>query len=421
VSAAPDVVVVGGGAVGVCAALELAERGAAVTLLERGGELAWGCSAGNAGLVCPSHATPLANLHALVDGVRWMWKRDSPLYLRPRAGVLPWIARFTAAAANPNRVKSGSAVIRELALASQALHDELVGRGLDTGYVKRGSLSVYETEEALAAGRREAAQARADGLPVEVLDGARSREIEPAVAGAPAGAVYYPDDAHCDPLRFVQAVGAAAAEAGAEIRTRVEVLGLRRTNGRVEAVQTTTGEIPAATVVLAAGAWTPELTRPLGLFVPVEAGKGYHVDLEAAPGDPRVPVWSHASRVIATPLEGRLRLAGTLELSGLDLSVSKVRVEAITKAAKRLVGGLEGRRVLEVWRGLRPCSPDGLPIVGRTTQHENLVLATGHGMMGLTLGPVTGRLVAELVAGEPSSHDVQPLRPERFQPILGRD
>ena len=216
-------------------------------------------------------------------------------------------------------------------------------------------------------------------------------------------------------------MGAAAVDAGAEVRTRVEVLGVRRRNGRAESLQTTSGEVKAGVVVLAAGAWTPVLARTLGLYVPVEGGKGYHVDLEAATGDPRIPVWSHETRVIATPLRGRLRLAGTLELAGLDERINKVRVDAIVRAARRLVAGLEGRRVVEVWRGLRPCTPDGLPIVGRPPSLENVVLATGHAMMGLTLAPVTGRLVGEILTEQAPSHDLRPLRPERFQPLFGRD
>jgi D-amino-acid dehydrogenase len=417
---APDVVVVGGGAIGACCTLELARRGASVTLLERGPELAWGCSTGNAGLICPSHDEPLANPAALRDGLRWMWKPDSPFYLRPRASVLPWLARF-AAASRPERARGAAPLVRELASASLALHAELAAEGLETGLERRGSLNVYESPAAFAAAKRAAAEAERNGLRPEVLDGAAARELEPALAVTPAGAVYYPGDAHCNPLDFVHAVGAAAAEAGATIRTRVEAIGLRRRDGRVESVATTGGDIVAGEVVVAAGAWTPLLARELGLFVPVEGGKGYHVDLEPGEGDPRLPVWFQESRVIATPLAGRVRLAGTLELAGLDLSVDRRRVEAILRAGRRGVQGLATRRVLEVWRGLRPCTPDGLPIVGRPAAYGNLVLATGHAMMGLTLAPVTGRLVAEIVTGAEPSHDLLRLRPDRFRPLFGRD
>jgi D-amino-acid dehydrogenase len=333
---------------------------------------------------------------------------------------LPWIARFTAAS-RPERARASSRVIRELALASLDMHAALAGEGLDTGLVRTGSLNVLGSDAAFSAAKREAEEARREGLRVEVLERGQAREFEPALSGEHVGAVYYPDDAHCDPYRFVQAVGRAAVEAGARVCTRVEVLALRRSNGRVERVQTTAGDIRAGTFVVAAGAWSPLLTRGLGVYMPIEGGKGYHVDLEAAAGDPRLPVWFQESRVIATPLPGRLRLAGTLELAGLDERVSRRRVEAIVKAARRGIAGLEGRRVLEVWRGLRPCTPDGLPLLGRVEAPDNLVLATGHAMMGLTLAPVTGRLVAEVIVGEPPSHDLRPVRPSRFQPLLGRD
>jgi D-amino-acid dehydrogenase len=415
-----DVVVIGGGAIGACAALELARRGAEVTLLERGAELAWGCSAGNAGLICPSHATPLANPAALRDGLRWMAKSDSPFYLRPRPAVLPWIARFTAAS-RPDRARASAKVIRELALASLTMHAELAASGLDTGFVRNGSLNVLTSEAAFSNAKREAEQARQEGLRAEVLESGQARELEPSLSGEQAGAVFYADDAHCDPHRFVQAVGAAAVNEGARVCTRVEALAFRRSNGQVEGIQTTAGDIRAGTVIVAAGAWSSLLARGLGVYAPIEGGKGYHVDLEAAAGDPRLPVWFQETRVIATPLPGRLRLAGTLELAGLDERVSRRRVEAIVKAARRGITGLEGRRVLEVWRGLRPCTPDGLPLVGRVETPGNLVLATGHAMMGVTLAPVTGRLVAEVVLGEAPSHDLRPLRPGRFQPLLGRD
>ena len=413
------VCVVGGGAVGACVALELARRGLRVTLLERGGELAWGCSAGNAGLICPSHYTPLANPASLRDGLRWMGRRDSPFYLRPRPAVLPWIARFTLAA-RPARSEAAGRVVQELARASLDLHATYDAQGLDTGLRRDGVLNVYFARAGLEGAKHEAEHNARAGLESRVLSRDEAYARAPALGPGVVGAVLYPGDAHCDPLRFVQAVGRAAAEAGVEIRTRVEALGFCRRSGRVEAIETTAGPLEADEVVLAAGAWTPRLARELGVFVPVEGGKGYHVDLEPAEGDPELPVWLNETRVIATPLEGRLRLAGTLELAGLDLSVDRMRVGAIVRAAERGLPSLRGRRVLEVWRGLRPCSPDGLPIVGRPGGLANVVLATGHSMMGLTLAPVTGRLAAELLSGERPSYDLGPLSPDRFRPLLGR-
>jgi len=409
---AHEIVVVGGGAIGACCALELARRGAEVTLLERGGELAAGASSGNAGLLCPSHSEPIASPSSVRNGLRWMLRPDSPFYLRPRPAVAPWLARFVKAS-TAARAAEGTRIIRELSLASLELHAELAAEGLQTGFERRGILNVYETEARFASAR---AHAEGTGLTARVLDAGETRVLEPAV-GPVVGGVYFPDEAHCDPLAFVYAVGRAAREAGAAVETGVEVRRLQRSNGGI-ALDTTRGELQASTVVLAAGAWSSKLAAQLGVFLPQEGGKGYHVDLEPAPGDPRIPTGMDEAHVIATPLLGRLRLSGTLELSGLDTSISRARVDAIRRAAARVFGIDDERPELEVWAGLRPCTPDGLPVIGRPYGVEPLVLATGHARKGLSLSPVTGKLVAELIAGEQPSIDLSPLSPDRFRPLL---
>jgi D-amino-acid dehydrogenase len=407
----PDVVIIGGGAIGATTALELAGRGATVTLLERGPALAFGCSAGNAGLICPSHSAPLANPAAVRNGLRWMLKRDSPFSLEPRPGALPWLARFLLAA---RHAEAGARVIRRLAVTSLQLHAELARR-VDTGFERRGVLNVYASEETLAAGQREASHS---GLRFESLGSEQALALEPALGPRTRGAVHYPDEAHCDPLRFVQSVGQAATELGVDIRTGTEAR-LRRTSGAV-VVETRDGNLRPSVVVLAAGAWAGRLARTIGIFLPLEGGKGYHVDLEGAAGDPRVPTWLQESWVIATPLPGRLRLAGTLQLAGLDLSVDHIRAEAVRRGGVRSLRGLETRRVLDVWAGLRPCTPDGLPVIGRPAGVDGLIVATGHAMKGTSLAPVTARLVAELVAGETPSPDLEPLSPDRFAPFFRR-
>jgi D-amino-acid dehydrogenase len=381
----PEVVVVGGGAIGVCCALELAQRGAGVTLLERGPELASGCSAGNAGLICPSHSTPIANPVSLRNGLRWMWKRDSPFYLRPRPALMPWLARFALAA---RHWEEGARAIRALSTAGLELHAQL-GAELETSFERTGTLNIYASRGGLDAGAREAERS---GLRFELLDGDEARALEPALAGPVLGAVRYPDEGRVDPKRFVEAVGRAAAEAGAKIRTGVEVRSL--------------SELRAETVIVAAGAWSRSLVH-----LPLEAGKGYHVDYERSAEDPRIPAWVQETWTIATPLPDRLRLSGTLELSGLDLSISATRVDAIRRGGERWFRGFAGRRVLDTWAGLRPCLPDGLPAIGRL---GHAVVATGHAMKGVSLAPVTGRLVAQLLAGEQPSHDLAPFDPNRF-------
>ena len=409
-AASADVTVVGGGVIGTCVALDLARRGASVTLLERGPELAWGCSAGNAGIVGASHVVPLANPSALRDGLRWMARSDSPFYVRPRPRILPWLLRF-AAAATPRRTRRNAAVLRELASRSATLHAQFAAGGLDTGYAQRGLLNVYASERAFDRALDELA-----------LNGGRARVVTdslPADLAPVAGAILDADEAHCDPHRFVQAVGRMAKEKGVAVRTGVEVLGLRRRDRRIESLSTTAGELRAGEVVLAAGVWTGALARSLGLRLPLEGGKGYHVDVEARPGDPELPIWLHESRVVITPLDGRLRLAGTLELTGTDDRVDARRLDAILAAVRRAMPEFGERRTLDVWRGLRPCTPDGLPAIGRIPTLDNAIVAAGHGMWGLQLAPLTGRLVGAIAAGDDPERDLRPLRPGRFTHRLG--
>ena len=409
-----DVAIVGGGAIGATTALELARRGARVAVLERGADLAWGCSAGNAGIVGASHVVPLADPAALRDGLRWMARPDSPFYVRPRPRVLPWLARFTFEAAPP-RVRRSRAVLRELAAHSASLHADLDAAGLDAGYSRRGLLNVYGSRRAYETAVRDGQ----DGPRFETLDAPDVRALAPGLTAPFAGALHHPDEMHCDPARFVRAIGARARELGVDIRTGVEVLGVRRQGERVESLWTTAGDLPVGELVVAAGVWSTGLARGLGLQLPIEGGKGYHLDVDRLAGDAELPVWLHESRVVITPLNGRVRLAGTLELTGEDRGVDPRRVDAIAEAARPVLPAFETRRVRDVWRGLRPCTPDGLPIIGRAPGIENATLATGHGMWGLQLAPLTAQLAAATVLGETPGHDLHPLRPDRFGPRIG--
>jgi len=380
-----DVAIVGGGAIGVCCALELARRGAQVVLYERGPALASGCSAGNAGLVCPSHSTPISNPAALRNGLRWMWKRDSPFYLRPRPAVLPWLVRFALAA---RRSEQGEIAVRELSVASLELHAEL-GAALDTSFERIGTLNVHASHGSLEAEARAAARS---GLPFEVFDVPGTHELEPAIVGPVVGSILFPQEGRVDPKRFVESVGAAAVEAGAQIRTDAEIRSL--------------DALDAETVVVAAGAWSRHLVR-----LPVEGGKGYHIDYERSDDDPRIPSFLQETMTVATPFADRLRLSGTLELAGLDLSISEQRVARIRAGGERWFRSLRTRPILETWAGLRPCLPDGLPAIGRLGR---VLVATGHAMKGVALAPITGQLVAQLVGGEPTEFDIAALRPDRF-------
>jgi D-amino-acid dehydrogenase len=414
----PDVVVVGGGAIGAAIAYELTQSGAKVTLVEREGHLAAGCSLGNAGMIRTDHAQPLATPAAVVNGVRWMLKRDSPFSLRPRPSVLPWLARFTLAA-TPSRVRRATTVLREMSLLSFDLHNAYVRSGIATGFTRSGVLDLFETPSAFAAGKRLALQANGNGRLARVLDPHDLKEVVPSIRPTVVGGVLYSNESYCEPVMFTESLAHQAGSMGASIQLGVAATALERRGSRVVAVQTNAGRIAAGEVVLAAGVWSVNLARPLGVSLPIQPGKGYHVEYQRAAADPTVPFLLNEAHVTCTPMSGALRFAGSFELSGMDLRIAKTRIEAIKLAADRVLNQGSRSTITRLWSGLRPCTPDGLPILGRPRRVTNLMIASGHGMQGVQLAPATGRLVAEMVRGGATSMNPGPMRPDRFVSFAG--
>jgi D-amino-acid dehydrogenase len=412
-----DVLVIGAGVIGVCSAWFLRQTGARVVLLDRG-EVCSGSSYGNAGLVVPSHSVPLAEPAALAHGLRWLLSPDSPFYIKPRLDLdlLRWLWRFRRAA-TPARVERAIPVLRDLHLASRALYADFAATGLDFGYCGRGRVLVCNTEAGLAEAIDEARHMRSVGLQAEELTPASLSHILGDLRLNCVGGTSYPQDAHLDPALFVRSLAQRARDAGVEIIESAEVLRIDSRRRVVSVVDTTRGTFQPQRLVLAAGSWSPPLAVGLGLDLPIQPAKGYSVEIEAPADTPDVPFMLTEAKVGVTPLgRGRLRFAGTLELAGLDLSINRRRVDAIVNAVPRYVPDWNPAdfRVREVWRGLRPCTPDGLALIGRPRDWDNVVLAAGHAMIGMSLGPVTGRLVAQIVGGRTPDFDLGLFDPDRF-------
>jgi D-amino-acid dehydrogenase len=414
-------VVAGGGVIGACVAAALAERGATVTLLEREPEVCPPESAvyANCGLLVPSEVEPLAHPGALGQGLRWMLDGSSPFFIKPRASLelLRWLWLFRSACA-AEVARAHAPLLLELSQASAALHDGLAAQGGEAWHYRRnGWLAVYETAAGMDAAAAEAAELRALGVSSEVLTAAEVRERVPQVReGSVAGGVLTPEDGHMDPAAFTRETAARAARAGATIVTGAEAWGFDcgGAGNAVKAVRTTRGDFAADQVVLAAGAWSTPLARQLGLRLPMEPAKGYSIDVAAPDGLPDIPICVGEPHVVLTPLGDALRLGSTLELSGWDMRLRPRRLAHLRRATARVLGVPEDAPARQVWRGPRPLTPDGLPVIGRSPRQPNVVFATGHCMLGLSLGPVTGKLAAEVCAGEAPSHDLALLRVDRF-------
>jgi len=412
-----DILVVGGGPVGACCALELARAGAAVTLLERELEICPPASGAyaNCGLLVPSDATPLAAPGVLGQGLRWMLDPSSPFYIAPRPSpaLVRWLLAFRAAC-SAERALASAPVLRALHVLSARLHDEYAaGRGDEWRFHHTGELQLYETPAGLAAAGEEVEQSRAMGVRVDDVTEAEARRLFPGLRCDVAGAYFFPEDGHLDPMLFTRAAARMAGEAGAAVVTGAEVLALEPAPGGVCAV-TTRGSFTAGQAVLAAGAWSPFLARGLGLRLPIEPAKGYSVDVDRPQDFPEMPLYLGDAHVVLTPLGDSLRLGSTLELSGWDMRVRPRRVAYLRAGGERAIGVPADGPVRQLWRGPRPVTPDGLPVIGRVPGRDRVILATGHCMLGLSLGPATGRLVAQVASGERPEIDLAPLAVQRF-------
>jgi D-amino-acid dehydrogenase len=411
-----EVLIVGGGIVGLCTAHYAAERGLRVTVVDRSGPADEGCSFGNAGMIVPSHMVPLAAPGMVALGLRYMLSPESPFYVRPRASadLLRWGALFWRSA-NARHVARAAPLLRDLHLASRACFEELARDG-DFGLVQRGLLMLCKTAHGLDEEARAADHARALGVPARVLTPAEAQALEPDLRLAVAGAVHYPLDCHLTPGRLMASLRESLVRASVRTIPNVTVTGWRVRNGGVEAVTTTAGDLTADEYVLAAGVWSSPVARDLGLQLPMQAGKGYSLTLPRPRRSPSLCAILSEARVAVTPMGDALRFGGTMELTGIDTTVDPARVRGIVKAVPRYFPDFEERDFdgLPAWCGLRPCSPDGLPYVGRTRRLRNLSVATGHSMMGVSLGPITGRLLADVLAGEAPSIDIAALGPDRF-------
>ncbi len=412
-----QVIVIGGGVIGVCVAHYLQNEGIDVAIVEKN-DIGKGCSYGNAGYACPSHFVPLASPGILAKGIRWMLDPKSPFYVKPRLDrdLASWLLKFRASC-SPTIANRAKPLLRDLNVASVELFKGLTGLdSIEFGFETRGILMLYNSEKGEREESELAREAEMLGVEARVLTAQQINELDPGIRTCARGGVYYPGDCHMDPGRFVESLFRYLEGKGLKTFPSREVLGFERHNGRITAVRTSHGPLSAEEFILAGGAWSPRLCRDLGIRLPVQPAKGYSVTIDDPPRKMKIPSILMESKVAITPIGERLRFAGTLELAGLDLSINRRRVDAILNAVPRYLSGInpDSYRKIQPWAGLRPCSPDGLPFVGRFTAYPNLIAATGHAMLGLSLAPITGKLVAELLARKKTSIDIALLQPDRF-------
>jgi len=410
------VVIVGGGVVGLSAAYHCLRAGHAVRVLEKGGAGDSNCSTGNAGMVVPSHFVPLAAPGMIAKGLRWMFNRESPfcVRLRPSMALLRWGWLFYRHA-NAAHVARSRELLRDLNLESRRMFAELAAEE-DFGLEQRGLLMLCRTAKALDEEGELAAAAGEIGLEARVLDRREVAELDPEVTMDVEGAVYFPQDCHLDPDRFLAMLRRRVIAMGGEVTDSSEAGGFELAAGRVTAVRAGGASHEGRHFVVAGGVWSPALLRQVGMRLPMQPGKGYSLTLPEPVELPRLCSIFAEAKVAVTPIGGGLRFAGTMEVGADDLRIDRARVRGIVNSVADYFPQFRSADFsgIEPWVGLRPVSPDGLPYIGTVPGLDNLVVATGHAMMGLSLGPVSGRLVAELVSGREPFLPIGQLAPARF-------
>lgn len=409
-------VVIGGGVIGLLSAYELRRRGRDVVVLDKG-ELRRGASSGNAGWVTPSLSAPVPQPGIVGDSLRWMLQPESPLYVSPLAvpKMAGWLFSFWRHCSEKH-FERGLAALSKFNSTTMADFDALKENGLRFEMHRLGLMYVFHQESAAAALQREL-EASSKYAPIEWerLSAGEARELEPLLRPELAGAINISSDRHVRPESLLTGAYEWLLENGVELRPHAEVVDFVIDGGRVTGVRLADGVVEADEVLIATGAEAGRLARRAGLNLPMQAGKGYSTTIEMDEPPIGRSMYLAESRVALAPYEGALRIAGTMELSGINLTMHERRIDAMIRNANRYLTGLGEGRVVERWVGMRPMLPDGLPAIGRTPALPNVYVASGHAMLGVTLGPTTAAAVAGLMVEGKSPYDISAFSPTRFQ------
>ncbi len=414
-----SVIICGGGVIGLSCAYYLAREGWRVTVIERNAEGADSCAHGSAGYISPSHVEPISAPGMVWKGLKWMLSSRSPFYIKPRldSDLIRWGWLFARHCTEAHRRRSAP-VLRDLCLGSRKLVVDLADITGDAFELKQeGLLNLCQTQATLdhySAGL--AALCNEVGVEARVLNAPQTAALEPGAKLQVAGAIYFPIDAHVSPRRLIPTLTTLLKEMGVKFCWNTSVYGWRAAGGRVTGVATTGGDHLADEYVLTGGSWSPAMLQGLELRLPMQAGKGYSLTMDRPRLRLTKPMILTERRVAVTPMGDTLRFGGTMEIAGHNDLVRPERVQQIIDGAKAFLPELTDADFagIKPWFGYRPVSPDGMPYIGRFGRYANLSTASGHAMLGLTLAPISGLLITEVLTGKKPSVDLSLLNPNRF-------
>ncbi|HEV7783075.1 MAG TPA: FAD-dependent oxidoreductase [Chitinophagaceae bacterium] len=413
------VTIIGGGIIGLSSAFYLQRSGWEVTVIDKG-DFTDNCSYGNCGYICPSHFIPLATPGIVKQGLKWMWNSKSPFYVQPRLdwNLVNWGLKFIRSA-NKDHVQAAAIPLRDIAIISKKEYEDWLGLpGFDFAYQEKGLLEIFQTEAGGEHAKHTVEKAHELGLSdTQLLTKDELQALEPQTRINGLGAILFNCDAHCYPNKLMRQLIAYLEKQGVKLVRNEEVIQFEKNNGKISKVITASNAYEQDEVIIATGSWGRETAKLLSVRIPLMPGRGYSVTLADSPYKVNYPAVLLEGRAAITPMDGnKIRFGGTMEITSHKTPPRMNRVQGILDAVKRFYPDFNVPFPAKenIWYGYRPCSADGLPYIGRVKKYNNLVVATGHSMLGLSLGAGTGKLVEEIITGKNSSMDLAPFDPGRF-------
>ncbi len=410
-----SILIIGGGVIGASIAYYLTMNNCNVILVERG-NICSGSSYGNAGLVSYANPKPMAEPGVIKKVIGWMLDKESPFFIKPRLDweLLRWLLRFQASCSEKS-VKHAINVTRAMKSVTMKLSEEFTTEEKTNLYwEKKGRILLYKNKGSLETGKKTLDSLKQYGIDGKIMDLDGVLEMDHNVDSSVVGGIFYPDYEHVLPEKYVKGLVLMAEKKGAKIHTETEVIDFKTSGKQIERVVTTRGDFIPDQVVLAAGCWSPMISKMLGFKLPIQPAKGYSVTWKAVESTSKIPISLVDEKIAISPMGEFLRFSSNLELVGYDSKINLRRVRAAQSRVEGYLNGIKDLDLVEVWRGFRPGTPDTLPIIERNDNYDNLILATGHDMLGMVNSLVTGKLVSEMINGEELSIDLSPFRLGRF-------
>ena len=412
-----DVIIIGGGAIGLSSAYYINRMGYEVTVIDNNTPDQYdSCSWGSSGMIVPSHIVPLAAPGVIKQGLKWLLDPESPFSIefRPTFEMISWLWKFRKAA-NSSHVKDGADLLRRLSMHSRSLYLEL-DETMDFGLETDGILMLCNREDTLKEELAVSAMARDIGMTAEDLNPSEVNKLETGMLTDIAGGVHYPMDCHVNPVSYLLEMKKVLLESNVKIIHETKVEGLSIENGKVISVTTAKETWTGKNFVLSAGSFSAKLINKIKLKMPLMAGKGYSVTMESPPQKPAIPAILVEARIASTPMGHTWRFGGTMTVTQGSRLINQRKLNAMLRNVKNYYPeyDLSWTESLNPWVGLRPLSADGLPYIGAFQEYPNLFAATGHAMLGVSLAPLTGYLISQIVAGKSIDYDMRMLSPDRF-------